>query len=914
MNRFLISFFCIIFCLDIQAVPARKGVTTITLPDGSLKQVVLHGDEYCHWMTTTDGKAYGQRVVNSALVERASKANNEFRRISHKKAPRTNSMLLDGSFPTTGKRRLLALLINFANTTPTFPREHFDAMLNEEGYNGVGSFRDYYLDQSGGQLDIQTTVTPWVTVSQSKQFYNIDNTPSLISEALKLVDDQIDLRDFDNDGDGILDGLIVIHAGEGQEASGNSTDIWSHSSTVYGIQFDGINLFRYTIEPELLHSSTSTIGVFCHEFGHNLGALDYYDTNYSSGGEYGGTGPWDIMGSGAWNGSGGLGTHPAPFTAWQRWQFGWAEPTILSESKHVSYDKGILSDVCDGGYLMNTTADGDYFVLENVQHIDPWTSDLPGHGLIVTHVIESIVRQRMSMNNINATYPQGIYTVCADAHSDPEPGIPATYGDLTSSATPFPGTRNHDTFSDETLPSSHSQDGRFGYVALQKITEKDGVVSFDFIQGEAPQKPVDLNATVKQGVVRLTWTFPEAQDLPTSCNIYTNGVVVGVRNSPASSQGRIYDFSDNENTASGLVTYSVDAVYANGLTSAVASVNTRIPPLVVSDLQGVFDEENGSFELSWNTPNELTRCVNDLHYELVDHYTTALRYAHRFRADDLKPYIGREIRSITFLPQQRSTDASYFISVWRMPAKDGELCPMTIPADALELVAQRKVSEFSPSYIRTTPFVTRPKIERGYDYFIGVEIQSNGLAEVVTDQSELLEGFGNMMSVNGGAWQVDPLALGNYILSATLAGEVPWYESDILIVNQDNTAVVSTLFDTFTSPYAADQDLLMPLGFTIYANDIRIGETTASTFSLPVKYMEIPNSGTVEFKLVCAYKHNNESRTLSITIPYNIPSSVLSLEAAAAPQSYTYDISGRIVSNASLQRGVTICNGKKLVR
>lgn len=914
MNRLLISLVSIILPLCLQAVPARKGVTTVTLPDGSVRQVVLHGDEYCHWMTTPDGKMFGQRVNNTVLVNRAQKANEEYHRIARHKAPGKGSMLLEGSFPTTGKRKLLALLINFANTTPTLPREHFEAMLNEEGYNGVGSFRDYYLDQSGGQLDIQTTVTPWVTVSQAKQFYNIDNTPSLISEALKLIDPEIDLSQFDNDKDGIIDGLIVIHAGEGQEASGNATDIWSHSSTVYGMQFDGVNLFRYTIEPELLHGSTSTIGVFCHEFGHNLGALDYYDTNYSSGGEYGGTGPWDIMGSGAWNGSGGLGTHPAPFTAWQRWQFGWAEPRTLSESQNVNYDESVINGPCDGGYLMNTTTDGDYFILENVQNVNPWTSDLPGHGLIITHVVESIVRQRMSMNNVNATYPQGIYTVCADAHSDPEPGIPATYGDLTSSATPFPGTRYHITFSDETMPSTHSQDGRFGYVALQKISEKDRTISFEFIQGDAPQKPVDLCATLKQGVVSLSWAFPEGKDLPASCNVYRNNAVVGVVSAPTSSSAKDYGFTDNENAIEGSVVYSVDAVYANGLTSAASSVSTRIPPQVASDFQGIFNEEDATFELSWKTPDELSRCVNDLHYELVDHYTTSFRYAHRFRADDLKPYLGREIRSITFLPQQRSTDASYFISVWRMPAREGEICPMTIPTDALELVAQRKVSEFSPSYIRTTPFVTRPKIERGYDYFIGVEIQSNGLAEVVTDQSELLDGFGNMMSVNGGVWQVDPMAQGNYILSATLAGEMPLLESETLILNQSSPSEISTLFDIFTSPYVAEQDMLMPLGFRLYANGVPVGETTASSLSIPVKFMNIEKSGTAEFELVSAYKQSNESRTLTVSVPYNIPSSVLSLAATEAAIPTVYDISGRIVTNTSSQRGVTICNGKKFVR
>lgn len=932
MQRLLLAFLLQIVCLTILAIPARRTAVKVTLPDGTKREVVIRGDERCHWLETPDGQSVGERVYSHALIERYQLANAEYHKIlqyhngqrreafsapvdpslASKASAPAGSMLLEGSFPTKGKRRLLALLINFANTTPTFSREQFDAMLNEEDYNGSGSFRDYYLDQSCGQLDIQTTVTPWITVSQAKQYYNIDNTPSLIAEALKQIEGTVNLRDFDNDGDGILDGLIVIHAGEGQEASGNATDIWSHSSTIYGMQQDGVSLFRYTIEPEVLHGQPSTIGVFCHEFGHNLGALDYYDTNYSSGGAYGGTGPWDIMGEGAWNGSGGLGTHPAPFTAWQRWQFGWTKPLILNESQHV---EAIAAGAPDAdSYIMHTTSEGDYFVFENIQHTTPWTSDIPGHGLIITHVIESIVRQRMAMNNLNATYPQGIYTVCADAHSDPQEGNPSSYGDLTSSATPFPGSRSHTTFSDETLPSTHSQDGRFSYIALRNIVESDGLVSFDFIQGNAPQKPVNLTATVAQGTVQLSWTFPAAAELPVSCNIYRADVLLGSVNEDAMNGGT-FQFSDPATSATGLVTYSVDATYAGGLTSALASVSTRIPPQVADGFNGRYDAEKQSFEFSWKIPNELTRCVNDLHYELVDHHATSFRYAHRFRADDLQPYIGKEIRSITFLPQQRSTEASYDICVWRTKTKYGEAAPMTLPADGLEIVASRRVNEFSPSYLRTTPFVTRPVIERGYDYFIGVEMTSNGLAEIVTDQAELQNGYGNMMSINGGAWQPDPLAKGNYILSATLAGEMPWMEMASLLVVPGSTTAPSTLFSEFFCPYDAATDLFMPLGFTLYADGQRVAETTGTSMSIPANFIASDGDGVTTFQLVSAYKQHNESRPVEVKVQHDIPEAITSTTTDNDAASFViYDLSGRQVNLPVKSRGICIQGGKKICR
>lgn len=913
MQRLLLLFLLQIVSLSILAVPARRSVTRVTLPDGSVQEAFIRGDERCHWLETPDGQPVGEKIYSNSLIQRAHRASYEHQLLHRRtSAPAAEgSLLLEGSFPTTGKRRLLALLINFANTTPTYSREQFDAMLNEEGYNGTGSFRDYYLHQSRGQLDIKTTVTQWITVSQAKQFYNIDNTPALISEALKQIDESIDLRDYDNDGDGILDGLIVIHAGEGQEASGNATDIWSHSSTIYGMQQDGISLFRYTIEPELLHGQPSTIGVFCHEFGHNLGALDYYDTNYSSDGAYGGTGPWDIMGEGAWNGSGGLGTHPAPFTAWQRWQFGWSKPVELNKTQHIEAWDSSAAEA--ESYVMHTTTDGDYYVIENIQPTSPWTSDIPGHGLIITHVIESIVRQRMAMNNINASYPQGIYTVCADAHSDPQEANPSSYGDLTSSATPFPGSRNHTAFSDETLPSTHSHDGRYGYIALHNIVESEGLVCFDFIQGDAPQKPENLAATVAQGTVRLTWSFPDDRELPASCRVFRNKEQLAVL-SATDAIGGTFSYVDPETSASGLVTYQVDAVYSDGLTSAVASVSTRIPPQMATELNAVFDAENECFVVSWDIPSELSRYTNDLHYDLVDHNTTSFRYAHRFRADDLLPFIGRDVRSITFLPQQRSTDATYNISVWRMPARQGETAPMTIASDVLQLVAQRKVNEFSPSYLRTTPFVTRPKIERGYDYFFGVEITSNGLAEVVTDQSELHDGFGNMMSLNGGAWQVDPAANGNYILSATLAGEMPDEEASVLFLTHEDSAE-TTLFSDFISPYFPGHDLFLPLGFTLYANGQRVAETTANHLTLPLRSIVVDESQEVSLQLVSAYKHHNESRPLTATVRYEVPQGIVhpALEATSA-SAVLYDIAGRRILQPAKAHGIILQGSKKICR
>lgn len=285
-------------------------------------------------------------------------------------ASRPADLSVDATFPTTGKRKLLVLLVNFADTRTTYTQQHFHDMMNLSGYGGVGSFRDYYLEQSYGKLDIDVTVSQWITVPHNKAVYNTDNAQNLVVEALQMVADTLDLHQFDNDGDGVLDGLAVIHQGYGQEMSADDGDIWSHSTVVYGTTVGGVRLARYTIEPEMLaiDRRQSTIGVICHEFGHNLGAPDFYDTDYAgSDGEFPGTGAWDLMGSGAWNGD--YGTHPAGINAFQKWVMGWNEVRDLETDTTVTALGP--ADRHPEAYRLLTTTPGDYFILENRQTTAP---------------------------------------------------------------------------------------------------------------------------------------------------------------------------------------------------------------------------------------------------------------------------------------------------------------------------------------------------------------------------------------------------------------------------------------------------------------------------------------------------------------------------------------------------------------
>lgn len=226
-----------------------------------------------------------------------------------------------------------------------YTKQHFEDMLfGDNGYKGPNgenfiSMKQYYAEQSGGSLKINGKIAGWYTLPQTAAYYGAEkgssndvNPRAAVAHALQLLakDPNINLADFDktdrydldgdgnyNEPDGIIDHLMVIHAGVGQEAGGGSLGsnaIWSHRWNLGGLyQIPGTNYkaYDYTIEPE-----DGAAGVFAHEFGHDLGLPDEYDTEYTSAsGEP--ISMWSIMSSGSWAGKIG-GTEPTGFSPYAR--------------------------------------------------------------------------------------------------------------------------------------------------------------------------------------------------------------------------------------------------------------------------------------------------------------------------------------------------------------------------------------------------------------------------------------------------------------------------------------------------------------------------------------------------------------------------------------------------------------------
>ncbi len=231
-----------------------------------------------------------------------------------------------------------------------YDKDYFQKMLfNDETFKGPNgeefiTMKQYYLQQSGGSYTVDGNVSGWHTAQHDAKFYGKQlskqkkdsEARTFVKEALvaAAADPNINLADYDkedrydidkdgnfNEPDGIIDHIIVIHAGVGQEQGGGTLGndaMWSHRSKLdinNDFEFKDLSGKVWKANDYTLQPQSGAVGVFAHEYGHDLGLPDEYDTANSICGEP--VGSWSIMSGGSWAGKIG-GTMPTGFSPWAK--------------------------------------------------------------------------------------------------------------------------------------------------------------------------------------------------------------------------------------------------------------------------------------------------------------------------------------------------------------------------------------------------------------------------------------------------------------------------------------------------------------------------------------------------------------------------------------------------------------------
>ena len=546
-----IPFFLWVTCLlmissTAMAVPALRVKKTITLADGTKKEVTLVGDENMHFYVDANGNAYvkgsdglyvrkDRAVLEDSWKERLAKRNKH--RIERAKARGMNlspKTLPQGGGrrraqwgaeqnPISGPKKGLVILINFSDLAMNSAHNlaFYDGFFNEVGFNkggNSGSVHDYFYECSYGNFDLTFDVYGPVTVSKSYTYYGQNNsrdedmyTAELAAEACKLADKMgADFSKYDWDGDGEVDQVYLMYAGYGEYAGAPENTIWPHEYELSeaaksgdgqgAITLDGVTVNTYAMSCELdgnEGNEPAGIGTACHEFSHCMCLPDFYDTNN----RLYGMDQWDLMDYGSYSGpiSGGC---PAPYTCYERMYCGWLTPTVLSDPCVVK-DMQSLYEAPEAYIIYNEENPNEYYMLANHQN-EGFGAYNPAHGLLVLHVFFD--SELWTMNQVNTTSTQHMTIIPADGK----------LSDVNNDGDTWPGKTKNTALTDTSKPAATlyvaNSDGRkLMGKPIEEIAESaTGKISFSFNGGTPLDTPIASDPTnISLNDFTANWTSVE---------------------------------------------------------------------------------------------------------------------------------------------------------------------------------------------------------------------------------------------------------------------------------------------------------------------------------------------------------------------------------------------------------------------
>lgn len=581
MKKTLLLLVMGILSLVSQAVPADPTPSKVTQPDGTTLTVVLHGDEFLNYLTTSDGytvvknkagyftyaRLDGNQLVAGDRIARDNRtaADNAYlaalpKGLKSKSMVERGSKMLNhrnevlrgighGGHMDYSKFRGLIVLINYTDRkfddyVPSnyTPQDFYEQMINGHDYKGftlpagtkvecMGSVRDYYYDNSFQQFDPHFDILGPVDVPFACTDAHQFNCDSIFFAALEALDPEVDFSQYDTDEDGTADMVFFLVAGHGSDYSANNRDyLWPHmkdftdSPVLDGVNFKlyacSTNMIGEENEYYIVYNNVAGIGTICHEFSHCLGLPDFYDTDSDGSGGVNHAYPltWSIMASGFKNNNG---RNPAGYSLYERYALGFAQPTLIDAEGTIELPALEKSNM---GYRLNTANENEFFLIENRQRIK-WDKNLPGPGMLIFRVDSTNV-EVWENNLVNANPNHNYYEL-----------LRANFNGMNDSPRdPFPGTTNVTSITNATQPSLRTWDGKLSHYALMNIAEADSIITFDVIIDKSKSSIEDfekmpVGATLNErGVagVYANWDFYNCAVVDTAQ--VGNGHVVAMRN------------------------------------------------------------------------------------------------------------------------------------------------------------------------------------------------------------------------------------------------------------------------------------------------------------------------------------------------------------------------------------------------
>ncbi len=219
---------------------------------------------------------------------------------------------LDGC-PTTGAPAVLVIPVEFSDVPAG---DGYTTDNIEKIFNGTGndityhSVHEYFFMSSYETLDLQFTVLDdWFRPANTSTYYANETydyygsemaigDQLVLDEALAYLEGIMDLSVFDSDGNDVIDAVVMVTT---LEINSDVDFYWAYrywniytDDEGYYFEYDGVSANDYAWIPydfmfeeydesgEVNYDKSNPLNpyTFIHEFGHVLGADDYYDTAY----------------------------------------------------------------------------------------------------------------------------------------------------------------------------------------------------------------------------------------------------------------------------------------------------------------------------------------------------------------------------------------------------------------------------------------------------------------------------------------------------------------------------------------------------------------------------------------------------------------------------------------------------------
>ncbi len=286
--------------------------------------------------------------------------------------------------PSEGTAQWCVLRADFQDESANY--ETYDAPYFNERFFSYGtaplpSVNDFYQETSYGKLEIQGAVATsgvggdgWHKGANTKQWYIDNGGRVLVQEAVLNADPDVDFSQFDVDGDGYVDTVLLYYPN-----TVFSGGLWPHRSSGLNIHVDGVIVDSYFISGYNADNDSHTMVIAAHEYGHILGLPDLYDTDYSSNG----IARWSLMANNYDNSQ----RVPSP-DPWCKVQLGWVTPTVITENVNDYPLNAYETHPEVLKVWTNGQQEDQYFLIANIQRILT-DQTRPGDGLLVLHCDDS---------------------------------------------------------------------------------------------------------------------------------------------------------------------------------------------------------------------------------------------------------------------------------------------------------------------------------------------------------------------------------------------------------------------------------------------------------------------------------------------------------------------------------------------